>query len=116
MLSRNGFPIPIDVIPNDLKKATAEFAIWLATEQRTADNDADNQGLEEIEAGPVRLKFKDKFGDISSLSQADAVILLNGPDYAYLSRFVPDAVLALIPPSWYYRPTASGGFFFTVDR
>lgn len=121
MLSRNGFAIPSNEIPFDLKKATVEFAIWLMTEQRTADNEAEKQGISAIKAGPVELKFKEvRSGTSDVLSLADAEVIRMGPDFAYLSRFVPDAVRALIPPSWYVRSTvsqkATGELIFTVDR
>lgn len=118
MFSRNGCAIDPAIIPVELKRASSEFAISLATEQRTADIDAQNQGLSEIEAGPVRLKFTDRAAGTS--------LALSSPDLAYMSRFIPDAVRALIPPSWYMRPAAASsdllqsqvhkGFFFRVDR
>ena len=105
MFTRNQVPIPPMELPLDLKKATSEFAISLASAQRTADNDARNQGISEMEAGPVRLKFADVKGEISNIALADAEIIRSGHDFLYLSRIIPDAVRALIPPSWYHRVT-----------
>jgi hypothetical protein len=123
MFTRNEVPIDPMALPFDLKKATSEFAISLATAQRTADNDAANQGISEMKAGPVSLKFADVKGNITDIVLADAEIIRNGPDFAYLSRIIPDAVRALIPPSWYLRATLgtaeggmAGSFIFMATR
>lgn len=124
MFTRNEVPIPPMELPLDLKKATSEFAISLGSAQRTADNDAANQGISEMKAGPVSLKFADVKGNITDIALADAEILRNGPDFAYLSRIIPDAVRALIPPSWYLRASLStaesaatgGGMIFMATR
>ena len=120
MFTRNGQPIAALELPFDLKKATAEFSFSLASAQRTADNDAANQGIAEMEAGPVRLKFVDKTGAITDIALADAALIKNGPDFAYLSRIIPDAVRLIIPPSWYVRTTlaaaTASGIIFMADR
>jgi len=121
MRTRNGQPIDPMELPFDLKKATCEFSFSLAAAQRTADNDAANQGIAEMEAGPVRLKFVDKAGVITDISLADAAIAKDGPEFAYLSRIIPDAVRLIIPPSWYVRTslgamTGQSDFLFRVDR
>jgi hypothetical protein len=112
MLTRNNQPIDPMELPFDLKKATAEFSVSLAAAQRTADNDAANQGIAEMKAGPVSLKFFDKSGSLA-----------DGPEFAYLNRIIPDAVRLIIPPSWYVHATLGDviagqqtDFLFRVDR
>jgi hypothetical protein len=56
---RNGYLIAGDVIPAELKDATAEFARQLLAEDRTADSDVESQGLKRVVTGPVELEFKD---------------------------------------------------------
>lgn len=48
-----------DVIPARLRYATIELAAQLLSTDRTADSDADTQGLKSLKAGPVALEFKD---------------------------------------------------------
>jgi hypothetical protein len=120
MFTRNEQPIPPMVLPFDLKKATSEFAFSVINEEFTAagaGGGTAGSNVSEIEAGPVRLKFADK-PKPSGISGLDADIAINGPDFAYL--MVPAAVRALIPPSWYLRPTlataTSKSALFRVDR
>jgi hypothetical protein len=72
------YPIASDVIPPELKNATAEFARQLIGEDRSADSDIETQGLKSLRAGPVSLEFK---GDVAP-------------------KVVPDAVYHLIPEDW----------------
>lgn len=123
MFTRNNVPIDAMELPFDLKKATSEFAMSLATAQRTADNDAANQGISEMKAGPVTLKFVNKSGVITDITLADAAIAKDGPEFAYLSRIIPDAVRMLIPPSWYVRVSlastiskSTSDFLFMASR
>lgn len=67
-----------DVIPRELKWATAEFARQLIVANRTADSDIETQGITSLSAGPISLSFK------------DTVRL----------KVVPDAVASLIPAHW----------------
>lgn len=99
MLNRNGFPINSLVIPQPLKDAQVELAVQMIIAERTADNDAEKQGIKSLSAGPVSLTFKDK------KLETDQDLLLRGPEFLYLSPFIPDAVTNLLVPSWYVRPT-----------
>lgn len=80
MLTRNGFPIPTDEIPEDLKFATIEYAKALRASDLTANSSV--EGIAEVKAGPVAVRFK---GDASSYTGF---------------KPVPESVLLLIPRSW----------------
>lgn len=79
MYDRNGNAIASNVIPQDLKDATAELAIQLAKGDRTFDSDAYVQGLKSVQAGSVSLSFRDSF---------DA------------TKIIPDIVFDMLVPSW----------------
>lgn len=67
-----------NVIPRELKWATAEFARQLIVANRTADSDVETQGITSLTAGPISLSFKD----------------------SVTAKVVPDAVAAFIPYWW----------------
>jgi len=70
--------IPDNVIPKQLKWATAEFARQLIKADRTLDSDIESQGITSLTAGPISLAFKDNVR----------------------AKVVPDAVAAYIPHWW----------------
>lgn len=79
MYDMNGNAIPSNVIPQALKDAESELAGILIANDRTLDSDVTVQGVTSIRAGSVALTFKD-----------------------YIEhRVLPDAVWALMPPSWF---------------
>jgi hypothetical protein len=79
MIDSLGRVIAENVIPQELKNATAELAGQLGSlGDRTLDNDIALQGITSIKAGSVALTFKDMIQ----------------------SQVMPDAVLALIPSHW----------------
>lgn len=80
MFDGNGNAIPEDVVPQELKEAQAELAGQLLKADRTLDNDVIVQGITEVKAGPVSLKFKES---------------------GIFAQVLPDAVLNLMPPSWF---------------
>lgn len=82
MLSRNGFAIPNTEIPRDLKRATSELARLLRIGDTTAVSDVSANGITELKAGPVTLKF-----DLEKIK----------------SQPIPLSVLFMIPRSWYER-------------
>jgi len=86
MYDRNGNPIPADVIPRELKEATAELSGQLQQTDRTLDNAVSAQGIKSISAGSVSVAFKDDI-DVKVLS---------------------DMVLNLMPPSWFTEETIEG--------
>lgn len=79
MYDANGNAIASDVIPIDLKYATAELAGALGTSDTTVDNDVIIQGITSIRAGSVSLSFKDMIE----------------------KHVLPDMVWNLMPPSWF---------------
>jgi hypothetical protein len=79
VLTKNGQDwLDDDVIPQDLKNATAEMARNLIIGDRTEDNAVETQGLRSLTAGSVSLSFKD----------------------SVQAKVVPDAVVNLIPDHW----------------
>lgn len=79
--------VPSDVIPDELKWATAELAGQLLGGNRTADSDTETQGITKIKAGSVELNFKSMV----------------------TAKVVPDAVINLIPKWWGYVQGKSTG-------
>jgi len=57
MYYQNDWYVPVDVIPQKLKEAVAEFARQLLDADRTVDDSISSQGITTIEAGPVKLGF-----------------------------------------------------------
>lgn len=74
-----GNPVPSDVIPEEIKFATAELSGQLGAGDRTLDSDVVTQGIKSVSAGSVSVSFKD---DIAT-------------------QVLPDAVVNNIPPWWY---------------
>lgn len=93
MYDANGNAIAVNVIPADLKDALSEFAGQLQAADRTLDNDISVQGITSARAGSVAVTFKGEFID---------------------AKVLPDAVINLIPPSWYteeqYEPAQPSVF------
>jgi len=83
MYDRNGNAIPSGEIPYILKDAVAEMAGQLKIADTTLNNDVIAQGLTSLGVGSVSLGFKDSF----------------------MKMTVPQAVLDLLPPSWYTEET-----------
>jgi len=79
MFDRNGNAIPDNVIPQDLKDALSELAAQLSKADTTLDNDVSVQGIKSVSAGSVSVTFKDNIE----------------------AHVLPDAVLNLMPPSWF---------------
>jgi hypothetical protein len=94
MLDQNGNAIDSAVIPQDLKDALAELAGQLGLTDRTLDNDVAVQGITSVRAGSVSVSFRD--GSI-------------------LSQVIPEAVLNLIPPSWYTEEQELGVSPFLLE-
>lgn len=87
MYDQNGNAIAETVIPLDLKYALSELAGQLGLTDRTLDNKAIMQGIKSAAAGSVSVTFK------------DGIIL---------PSVLPDAVINLIPPSWYTEEQEEG--------
>lgn len=92
LLDRLGRPLDPEIIPVELKNTHAELAGQLSLTDRTLDNDIVTQGIQEIGAGPVKIKFR---GDHDSYTRTALVL--------------PDGVLSLLVPSWYAGETMEKG-------
>jgi hypothetical protein len=79
MYNRNGFPIPSNEIPVDLKYAVCELAGALATSDTTVDNSVAIQGIRSVAAGSVSVSF------------GDGIVT---------TKMIPDAVMLYLVPSW----------------
>jgi hypothetical protein len=79
MWYRSGESVPSNIIPDELKDATAEFAKQLLEADRTDDNPIETLGLKKLRAGPVALEW----------------------DEDTAAKVVPDVVANLLPPDWY---------------
>jgi hypothetical protein len=79
MFDRNGNAIGSTIIPQELKDAESELAGQLAITDTTLDNATIVGGVTSVRAGSVAVSFKENI---------DAHVL-------------PDAVLALMPQSWF---------------
>lgn len=93
MANRNGFAIASGEIPAALKNAQIEYAKQLLESDLTATNSVAAQGITSIKAGPVALTFKESEEAYAALRQEQT-----------LAAAVPDAVRALLVPSWLYDP------------
>lgn len=70
--------VPDNVIPQEIKDATAELARQLIVADRTADSDIETLGITSLRVGPVSMEFK------------DSVRL----------KVLPDSIWTLIPRWW----------------
>jgi hypothetical protein len=96
MYDRLGRLIASNVIPQELKDATAELAGQLEANDRTLDNDIIVQGITSVKAGSVALTFKENIA----------------------AQVLPDAVVNLMPGSWMTDEIADYGVresFLEVD-
>ncbi len=91
----NGTDVASNEIPWELKEAHAELSGQLGLGDRTLDSDVSVQGITSVSAGSVSVSFRDGYID---------------------PRVIPDAVINLIPPSWYTEELIeqTSGFDFQV--
>lgn len=106
MYTVNGFPIPENVNPNALKDAQCEYGVQLRgvgakPADLLSDNIATKKNVKRVKASSVEVEFQDT--DVSSLDLVDASIQQLTPELLWTR--VPDAVRALLVPSWYVRET-----------
>jgi hypothetical protein len=93
ILKPNGWEyVDIHTIPDELKKATSEFARSLLVSDRTGDSQIETLGITSLKAGPVSLSFKE----------------------SVYAKPVPDVVVSLIPPGWGYLRMRVTGIHDTV--
>lgn len=87
MFDSLGRAIPSNVIPQELKDATAEFAGQLGNSDRTLDSEIAVKGVTSIKAGSVAMTFKEMV----------------------TAQVLPDMVLNLMPVSWFTDEIVSYG-------
>lgn len=108
MYNVNGFAIPENVNPNQLKDAQCEYGVQLRgvgtdPADLLSDNDAAKKNVKKVKAGSVEVEFQDT--DVSSTDLVDVTLQQLTPELLWTK--VPDAVRALLVPSWYVRETLS---------
>ncbi len=108
MTTRNGFAIPQDTIPQELKNSQCEWAGQYVASDLFQTNAALQQGIASVRAGPVSVTYKDT--SAGNLQLLNAELRRQFPELAYVSAEMPDVVRNLLVPSWYVRsllgPTA----------
>lgn len=95
MYNRNGGAIADNVIPQDLKNATAELAGALGTKDLLVDDANAVAGISSVRAGSVSVSF-----DTS---------------VAMVTKMIPDAVIAMLVPSWVLNETIEGAYQAAFD-
>ena len=100
MLNRNSYAIASDVIPQDLKNATAELARQLIVADTSANNDVEAQGIQSLSAGPVSLAFREPW-------RSD-----NGAVNSIVQQVIARAAQLCLVPSWFITVASSN--IFTV--
>lgn len=95
LLHDNGAAILASEIPWELKDAVSELAGQLGLGDRSLDNDVAAQGITSVRAGSVAVTFRDGF--------------IAG------SAGLPQAVIDLIPPSWYTEETIESAASFEFE-
>lgn len=78
--------VPSNVVPDKIKRATAEFARQLLDADRTADSDVETQGLKRLKADTIELEFRDNVS----------------------AKVIPDRVAEMLQR--YGRPNRESGF------
>lgn len=112
MLSRNGFEVPLDVVPQELKDAQSEFALQLKGGDLLSDNDPLKKGITSIKAGSVALSFSDVKGKATTPDDAEVQLRLKQSDLLYASDGVPGAVRQLLVPGWYTEADITNPLIF----
>lgn len=87
MYSRNEVAIGSSTLPQQLKDAVSELALVLIDSNFTATNDALSQGISEVKAGPVAVKFTN-------------TTTLNNDQFTSAQLLLPYHVVNLLVPSW----------------
>lgn len=57
MIGTNGYPIPSDIIPREIKYMTLEMAFRTASEGSTASSSVADQSLKRVKAGSVEVEY-----------------------------------------------------------
>lgn len=109
MLNKNGFAIASGEIPVALKNAHSEFARQIVENavDPTETSDIVAQGITSVKVGPVAVTFKEGTEEFAALARRWA-----------LEMQIPDAVIALLVPSWLIDPRVEDAEFngFLVEN
>lgn len=103
MDSRNGYLIPSNVNPDDLKAAQCEYGIQARNIDLVSDNEAASKNVQRVKAGSVEVEFQEL--DLSTTEAVDSLIARQMPETAWAR--VPGQVRDLLVPSWYERETVT---------
>lgn len=106
MKNRNGYPIPNDSIPQNLKCAQAEYARLLTEADLTAGSSASGaaaSGIKSVSAGGVSVTFGSTSAGSTSGPPGPDVSKTYGKE-AELMAAVPSSVIQLLVPSWLRDP------------
>lgn len=96
MVDRNGNPIAIDQIPDDLISAHCELTLQINVTDILSDNTAVKQGVKSVHAGSVAVEFQAR---ANTLEAVDTEVRRSASRFDYTK--IPDAVRTLLVPSWY---------------
>jgi len=99
MYSATGYPLDGDVIPQQLKDALSETALYILQDAtRLADNEAAAQGIKRIKAGSAEIEYQ-----VPTQSTSWS-----------LSRLIPDIAKSMLVPSWYIATVPSPFIFEAI--
>lgn len=104
MKSRNGFDIPANMNPIDLKNAQCEMAFQVLDGANfIADDAAAKANVLGVKAGSVSVQFQQT--NTSTFESVDMILRRLTNEFAYLSTAVPGEVRRILVSSWYNQPT-----------
>jgi len=104
MYDRNENAIPSNVIPQDLKFATAELAGQISKTDRLIENDVAVQGIKSVSAGSVSVNFKDNVEPLPLLPQIVDMWMVPSWLTDESIEFVQTAQFDVVSYGSYYRP------------
>jgi hypothetical protein len=90
MLSRNGFPVGVHVVPAELKAAQSEYARLLMAKDLLGTDSVQQKGIKSLSAESVSITFRDP------IAPGDAAL----PSKRAYAGMVPDIVRLMLPASW----------------
>lgn len=114
MYTRNGYAIATTALPKALKDSCCQQAGDGLAAERTADDDAQRQGLTSLSVGPISLAFSDRAA-LADPRQMDLALRRLGPEFDW-TRFVSDAARMLLVPTWYTRASLGRAVVFEAHR
>lgn len=98
MYNRNGYLIPSNANPKDLKDSQCELAVQLKQSPDLFDESkASRLGIKKVDATDASVEFH--AANTNSVKNLEYLSLLSSGDLRYLK--IPSIVRAMLPPSWY---------------